>query len=60
MVARLTTSELGELLESVPCKSKHLFRDSASRYRVPPSVCGKKALGGYSLCQSLRSRSERI
>ena len=57
MVARLTTSEL---LESVSCKSKHLFRDFASRYRVPPTICGKEAQGGYGLYQSLRSRSEWI
>lgn len=47
MAARLATSEL---LESVPCKSKHLFRDSASRYRDPLGVCDKEALGDYSLC----------
>lgn len=57
MAARLATSEL---LKSVPCKSKHLFRDSASRYRVPRSVCDKEALCGYNLRQSLRSRSEVV
>lgn len=58
MAARLATSEL---LESVPCKSKHLFRDSASRYRVPLGDCDKETLRGYNLWQELRrSRSELI